>query len=717
MRVSVDYDFDQYLSSINVSVENEQLMFTNSVQSEAQFDDIADRFADIQLYADDPVRLPVALTVQKRHIAELIATKDRCIDKLRSDYLRLDEDYDRHMIKHRTDMHFLYLRMHEHIEALRASYTKYLQILQDTVDSERETLHLTVRRKWTELHDQINDDLSMKHRVEQEKRAFYDEQLERIRLEHIETTRAARIQLQNDEQSVHLELQQLRASAALNGAKFDYNRQLLANKADENVTVRNQQKRKLAQMRETVHQLRQQIADIRANCAQSSAKGAADVQRFHSRFMDLEKRADRYAVSSSTNFDNVWRMNEEESRAMLKRVLAIDKVLFEQQLGLPWTEPSLPLLEKTHLESYRKAMQTLYGSEKGANLSKAEHSVSPERSLISLHSKNTYAEQMLADSRVLRKILRQISEETDILVEKKLMDLLRPYLQPTQLTIVQVDHIFQALGIESMRDVSTLISHFVPYAWCLVCTPAETEVLSAVEPMEKSESSIVNSYQASRNTIADLKASYRRKTNLMVVAKAKSNSVVSSDGKFTEFMGADLAAIIRDIDRTDQVAQTPWSPHKVSSSLDALSMPLDECLERPTATPCERHTLVIETGCVLAVLRSYARACLNASRTKAVGGIGGRTEATTMAERLACVRRTVPRLLSADDVELFWRRYREVFTAERHQLWEALENGLQVYLRVLRRREQLDGECDQLRRQNAELRHMLQPYLNGHSCR
>lgn len=661
------------------------------------------------MYAEDAVRLSEALTVQKRNIAALIATKDQSIEKLRSEYLRLDEDYDRHMAKNRTDMHYLYLRMHEHIEAMRTSYTQYLQVLQETVDSERETLNLTVRRKWTDLHDRINDNLEMKHRVEQEKRAFYDEQLDRIRLEHTETTRAARIQLQNDEQSVHLELQQLRASAALNGAKFDYNLQILMKKADENVTVRNQQKRKLARMRESVHMLRQQIADIRSNFVQSSAKCTDDVQRFHSRFMDLENRADRYARSSETKYNDVWQMNEEESGAMLKRVLAIDKVLFEQQLGLSWTQPSLTPLVKTELESFRKAMQTLFGCETDTAPLKSDQSVSSERSTKSLiipDTKSTYAEQMLANTRVLRKILRQISEETDFLVEKKLMDLMRPYLNPTQMNIVQVDHIFQALGIQSMRDVSTLISHFVPYAWCLVCTPTEADVLTIMEPNDISETSMTASRHTSRNTIA----SFRRKTNLMSMAKGKAHSVATGDTKISDFLDDDLAAIIQDIDRTDHAAQA--TPNKVSFFAETLS--LDECLERPP-TPCERHTLVIETGCVLAVFRSYARACLNANRKTAVGGVGGRTEATTMAARLACVRSTVPRLLSADDVELFWRRYREVFTEERRQLWESLEAGLQEYLRVLRRREQLDAECEQLRQQNAELRHMLQPYMNGYN--
>lgn len=125
---------------------------------------------------------------------------------------------------------------------------------------------------------------------------------------------------------------------------------------------------------------------------------------------------------------------------------------------------------------------------------------------------------------------------------------------------------------------------------------------------------------------------------------------------------------------------------------------------------CVRHTLVVETGCVLNALRAYVRTHLNANIRVPVGGIGGRSEATTMAERLACVRSTVSRLLRADDVEMFWRRYREVFNAKHRHLWDSLEIGLKEFMLVLKRREKLDRECQQLRQQNVELRHMLQPY-------
>lgn len=58
-------------------------------------------------------------------------------------------------------------------------------------------------------------------------------------------------------------------------------------------------------------------------------------------------------------------------------------------------------------------------------------------------AKVNYAEQLLADTRVLRIILRQIAEETDFLLEAKLMNLLKPYISANNENIIEIDNVFK----------------------------------------------------------------------------------------------------------------------------------------------------------------------------------------------------------------------------------------------------------------------------------
>lgn len=257
---------------------------------------IIEQFSEInENHLNNSETLPEMLVCQKHRISEIVANKNEVITKLRDEYTRLDNDYQEYLLQQKNDCHFLYVRMNEHLETMRRSYAEYLNLLQRTIDSERETMKLTQHEKWQQMHDQIYDNFEMKRRVEQEKKAFYDSQMERIRLDHAEATRTARIRLEKDEQTVYGDLQDMRALCMLNSEKFDYNYQILAKKNDENVTVRNQQKRRLAQARDHVLQLRKEINDIRNMYETSAAKCKQEVIRFHTSFMDLEKRADEYA--------------------------------------------------------------------------------------------------------------------------------------------------------------------------------------------------------------------------------------------------------------------------------------------------------------------------------------------------------------------------------------------------------------------------------------
>lgn len=56
----------------------------------------------------------------------------------------------------------------------------------------------------------------------------------------------------------------------------------------------------------------------------------------------------------------------------------------------------------------------------------------------------------------------------------------------------------------------------------------------------------------------------------------------------------------------------------------------------------------------------------------------------TMADRLVHKRSTVSRLMLADDLKLFWDRFKALFPEERQQVWDGLMFGLQKYHEILK---------------------------------
>lgn len=82
-----------------------------------------------------------------------------------------------------------------------------------------------------------------------------------------------------------------------------------------------------------------------------------------------------------------------------------------------------------------------------------------------------------------------------------------------------------------------------------------------------------------------------------------------------------------------------------------------------------------------------------------------------MEDRATKVKSTVSRLLAPSDVQKFWKRFENIFTPEKEKVWQSLEYGLSQYLKVLKEREELDNECEFLRNQNAELKHLMQKFV------
>lgn len=65
------------------------------------------------------------------------------------------------------------------------------------------------------------------------------------------------------------------------------------------------------------------------------------------------------------------------------------------------------------------------------------------------------------------------------------------------------------------------------------------------------------------------------------------------------------------------------------------------------------------------------------------------------------------KLLHLNDIEHFWQLYKEYLSNEHSVIWNIIENGLNEYFLLLKKRKQLDNDCAFIYRQNIELKHLL----------
>lgn len=133
---------------------------------------------------------------------------------------------------------------------------------------------------------------------------------------------------------------------------------------------------------------------------------------------------------------------------------------------------------------------------------------------------------------------------------------------------------------------------------------------------------------------------------------------------------------------------------------------------------CTDHHYVIESAMVVPTLRAYIEQIFDSSN-----------DGNATPTRLGRHNDLVSRMLNAEDVTQFWNCFAEFVPAQRKIMWTALESGLNrflhvmhrygsnefrlkfVFFQILKKREKLDVECEFLRKQNEELKHLLLRYL------
>lgn len=69
-------------------------------------------------------------------------------------------------------------------------------------------------------------------------------------------------------------------------------------------------------------------------------KLTSEYKRMTEQFKDLQLKFKHFELVDSRKYIEVWKMKEANIVALAKKVLAADKVLHEQQLGLKWIAPS-----------------------------------------------------------------------------------------------------------------------------------------------------------------------------------------------------------------------------------------------------------------------------------------------------------------------------------------------------------------------------------------
>ena len=168
----------------------------------------------------------------------------------------------------------------------------------------------------------------------------YGDELEKCRAADAAEYNVLKIRLETDVQNLQQLLEAMRATYQLNTEKLEYNYRVLVERDHENQSTIGQQRGKIRKRRESLIKLKEKYAEFDKKYQAENAKLAADYRMVTEQFKELQVKCRHFEITDRRKYEQVWAMNEAQVAGKVRRALAADKTIHEQQLGMVWHAPS-----------------------------------------------------------------------------------------------------------------------------------------------------------------------------------------------------------------------------------------------------------------------------------------------------------------------------------------------------------------------------------------
>ncbi|KAJ3020875.1 UNVERIFIED_CONTAM: hypothetical protein HDU68_009921 [Siphonaria sp. JEL0065] len=443
----------------------------DSSKTALMHDSISSQWESI-LKNKNPYDLNDLLTKQKDACDTLMASKNRLINEYMVELKGKDDDYVKELKRQAEEIDTLIERMEEQYRNLQTTLKEELEHIEKAFIEERTELLETNMKEAESLFSQRRDNEGKYLEERADRIEDHAKQLEALRVRDAEEYNLVKIKLETDVQVLEQQLQQMRATYQLNTEKLEYNFQVLKKREEENASILGTQKRKITRLTDHLNLLKSKMTKQERLYQQEYVSLTDDYKRILEQYKELQKKFRHFQVSDEAKYNEIWHMNQENTQELMRKVLAADRIIVEQQLGMKWEGPKEDLFKTINPDAFKRRKRS--GAEGGARgggdddgdvarvMSVGDHD-GGEKSRESLAAK--FKETKLGNasagySKTMKKMLELLCNEAGFLVEEKLQKLLAPLHRDEQ-SLMKLDSIFKALGVETVEDIEKLTSFFV----------------------------------------------------------------------------------------------------------------------------------------------------------------------------------------------------------------------------------------------------------------
>ncbi|XP_059837733.1 dynein regulatory complex protein 1 [Hypanus sabinus] len=461
------------LKQRTAKLENEAII------SEEKFEAITKKWLSAKAHKI-PQDLSDLLVKQQQLCAQLIKEKNKLINTLQKELKLSDDRYVKDLKKSAEDIDLLLERMEGQIKTITKSYRMEMKEIEKAFQLERHELMKNNLLMW-EKKMQIRKDKEVEYFVvRMEKAEEYENQLQQLRVQDAEEYNMIKMKLQTDVEVLQQQLEQMKATYQLNQEKLEYNFQVLKKRDEENTITKLQLKRKIARLHDVLNRLLAKSAKQEKMYREENQSLTDQYKRIVELYKDLQKKMRHFAAVDAKKFEGVWLMNEEEAKNLVKKALDADRIIHHQQLGLSWTMPDLCFMENVGpivlcTEKKKSAVQlaeeVILGDKQPWDLQEGAGKEDKSDTYNAIFRNTCYSaieDKAMAlcggkpgaiSLNTVKTLLEVLCDETGFLIEGKLRKILGS-LKQEEGSLIKLDAIFAALGIENADDIIKLTDFF-----------------------------------------------------------------------------------------------------------------------------------------------------------------------------------------------------------------------------------------------------------------
>ncbi|XP_007565500.1 dynein regulatory complex protein 1 [Poecilia formosa] len=404
--------------------------------------------------------LQKALKKQQELYSTIINDKKAIINELLQALKLQDDNYASTLRKNAEEVNVMIARMEEQIKLMTKVYreelaqieSRHRQEISILLTKDKEELDRELKKLWDEELERLDE---RRKKLEEYKREVHEIGQESNHVFNaLDYERCLRILAQEREQK----------KVQNSNLPLKMKRHLYMEKEEILLTTFRSIKGRITREAREIEKLKNIYIDHQKKFAKQSI-ALTDYSHYTQKHERIKNQVKHFAITDAKRFEEVWLMIEEEVKHLAQRALAIDSVISQQLYGSPEQQPDLnQLLLSSPFRPWKtrtEIVQTQFPPVESPAESHTEILDTTESTEEELAFIDSSPEGEKLDEETQEELRELLCDETDFLIEAKILKLLAPLVTQEQ-TGVKLGSILYTLGIDE-RDLPKLMDFLVSY--------------------------------------------------------------------------------------------------------------------------------------------------------------------------------------------------------------------------------------------------------------